>query len=75
MPNASQLVAALRGPILLIILGVLLAVDHAGGMRVLRTWPILIIAFGLLKLGEYALGEGAQRGDMGNMQGGGNAAL
>ncbi|MDX2270236.1 MAG: hypothetical protein NW208_19195 [Bryobacter sp.] len=57
MPINSQLIAALRGPILLMVFGTLLAVDYAGGMRVVRTWPILIIAFGLLKLLEFAVGN------------------
>lgn len=57
MPNNSQLIAALRGPILLMVFGTLLAVDYSGGMRVVRTWPILIITFGLLKLLEFAVGN------------------
>lgn len=55
-PNPSNLVAALRGPVVLITLGILLAIDHADGMRIVRTWPVLIIVFGLLKLGEFAAG-------------------
>lgn len=57
MPTKAQLVAALRGPVVLMTLGVLLAIDHNGGMRVVRTWPILIIVFGLLKLGEFAVAD------------------
>jgi hypothetical protein len=56
-PSTSQLIAALRGPIVLITLGILLAIDHSGGMRIVRTWPILIIVFGLLKLGEFAAND------------------
>lgn len=55
-PSLTNLVAALRGPVVLITLGILLAIDHADGMRIVRTWPILIIVFGLLKLGEFAAG-------------------
>jgi hypothetical protein len=46
---------AVRGPILLITLGTLFAIDHAGGFEFFRTWPILIIVFGLLKLLERAV--------------------
>ncbi len=56
-PTPGQLLGALRGPLILITLGTLLAIDHAGGLRIVRSWPILIIAFGLLKLAEFALGS------------------
>lgn len=48
----SDLIRAIRGPILLITLGTLLAVDHFGPVGFGRTWPILIIVFGLMKLLE-----------------------
>ncbi len=57
MPTSAQLIAALRGPLLLITLGVLLAIDHNEGMRLVRSWPVLIITFGLLKLAEFAVGS------------------
>lgn len=57
MLNRSQLIAAVRGPLMLITLGTLLAIDHAGGLRFNRTWPVLIITFGLLKLIEYVAGD------------------
>lgn len=38
---------------MLITLGTLLAIDHAGGIRFVRIWPVLIIVFGILKLAEY----------------------
>lgn len=52
--NNGSLAVAVRGPILLITLGVLFAIDYAGGMSVGRTWPALLIIFGLLKLAEHA---------------------
>jgi hypothetical protein len=55
----AGLIAAARGPLMLITLGTLMAVDHAGGLRFTRTWPILIIAFGVLKLAEYLMGDRA----------------
>jgi hypothetical protein len=54
--NADRtLASAVRGPILLITLGTLFAVDHFGSYTFDRTWPILIIVFGLMKLLERAL--------------------
>ena len=48
---------AIRGPIMLITLGSLVAIDYAGVYGFWRTWPILIIVFGLLKLLERASRE------------------
>ncbi len=50
--NASILISAIRGPILLITLGTLVAMDYFAGYRFSRTWPILIIVLGILKLVE-----------------------
>jgi len=47
-----NLVQAIRGPIMLILLGTLVAMDYFGVYGFSRTWPMLIIAFGLLKLLE-----------------------
>ncbi|HLJ14418.1 MAG TPA: hypothetical protein VKV15_07980 [Bryobacteraceae bacterium] len=53
--SSAALVHAIRGPILLITLGVLVAVDHFGGYSFGRTWPLLLIVFGLLALIEKTL--------------------
>jgi hypothetical protein len=50
--TSYNLVQAIRGPIMLILLGTLVAMDYFGVYGFSRTWPILIIAFGLLKLLE-----------------------
>lgn len=42
------------GPIMLITLGSLFAVEYNGGPSVSRTWPVLIIVAGLLKLAVFA---------------------
>jgi len=47
------LAGAVRGPLLLITLGVLLAVDHSGGQSFWRTWPVLLIVYGITKLIEF----------------------
>jgi hypothetical protein len=51
--NTGALLGAIRGPIILITLGVLFAIDHAGGYGFGRTWPALLIVMGLLKLVEH----------------------
>ncbi|HTP86924.1 MAG TPA: DUF5668 domain-containing protein [Bryobacteraceae bacterium] len=53
--SGATVMQAVRGPLLLITLGVLLAVDHLGPFPFWRTWPVLIIVFGLLKLMERAV--------------------
>ena len=52
-PNTVGLLNAIRGPVLLINLGVLFAIDYAGGVSVGRTWPALLIVVGLFKLAEH----------------------
>ena len=47
---------------MLITLGVLLSIDHFGTISFGRTWPVLLIVFGLFKL--------AQRSTAGNSIGG-----
>ncbi len=52
MNDASAFIQAIRGPLMLITLGALVAIDYAGIYGFWRTWPILIIVFGVLKLLE-----------------------
>lgn len=46
----------IRGPIMLITLGVLFAADQLGPYSFWRTWPVLVILFGVLKLLERLFG-------------------
>lgn len=55
----GTLVQAIRGPVLLIVLGALLAMDQNGFLSFGRTWPALLIVLGLFKLAEH-LGSKAQ---------------
>jgi cell wall-active antibiotic response 4TMS protein YvqF len=48
----APLIVAIRGPILLITLGGLFAMEQFDSFSFSRTWPILIIVFGVLKLLE-----------------------
>jgi Domain of unknown function (DUF5668) len=53
MNNRAPLFAqAIRGPILLITIGVLFAMHQAGVLHFSRTWPLIIITIGVLKLIE-----------------------
>ena len=50
---SASLLQAVRGPIMLITFGVLVAMDHVGyGLSFWRTWPLLFIVYGVLKLVE-----------------------
>ena len=53
--NDLSLIRAIRGPITLITVGVLVAMSQAGYFSFGRTWPVLLIIVGLFKLLEKAL--------------------
>ena len=55
----GNIMCAVRGPILMITLGVLLAIDQLGALSFGRTWPILLIEFGLFKLAERGISRQA----------------
>ena len=66
--NRNHILAAIRGPIVLITLGTLVAVDYAGGYSFARTWPVLVIVFGVLKLAERLFVKARNRaGGWGNV--------
>jgi len=50
--TSNSLIQAIRGPIMLITLGSLVAMDYFDMYGFSRTWPLLIIVFGVLKLLE-----------------------
>ena len=52
--NARQylLAQAVRGPILLITIGILFAMHQAGFVSFARTWPLILIVLGVMKLIE-----------------------
>lgn len=47
---------AIRGPILLITIGVLFAIHQAGILSFGRTWPLILIVLGIMKLLERMAG-------------------
>ena len=46
----TSLARAVRGPITLITVGCLFALDHFTAYRFTQTWPIILIVFGFLSL-------------------------
>lgn len=51
--TGSSLLQAIRGPLLLLTLGLLMAADQLDRVSFSRTWPVLLILFGLFKLAEH----------------------
>ncbi len=54
----TPLMVALRGPALMITLGVLFMGGFSGDLGFLRTWPVLIIVYGLMRLLERVFRSG-----------------
>ncbi|MCZ2148754.1 MAG: DUF5668 domain-containing protein [Bryobacterales bacterium] len=52
--QGRSLIAAIRGPILMITVGGLFAIDHAGLYSFSSTWPAILIVIGVMKLMERA---------------------
>ncbi len=57
--GATNLMGALTGPILLTTLGTLLTIDYMGSASIGRTWPVLLIVFGLCKILNYGSSRAA----------------
>ncbi len=54
MNNSYLLLRAVRGPLLLIALGVLTSLHRFQDVSFTKTWPVLLILLGILKLLERA---------------------
>lgn len=52
MTNNAALLGALRGPVVLIVLGILLTLHKFGDLSFWVSWPVLIIVMGVFKLLE-----------------------
>lgn len=48
----NNLIYAVRGPIMLITVGSLFALDTYGNLSFSRSWPVIIIVLGVMKLLE-----------------------
>jgi hypothetical protein len=53
--NERSLIVAIRGPVTLITLGVLFALNNFTEYRFHQTWPVLLIVFGLLSLARRGM--------------------
>jgi Domain of unknown function (DUF5668) len=62
--SSGDLIRAVRGPILLIVLGLLFVAEYFGGqLPFYKSWPVLLIVYGVLKLAEHlAPGNGTPAG-------------
>lgn len=69
MNRAQELMRAIRGPVMLITLGALLTADRFSAVPFTKTWPVLLIVLGLMKLLERtALAAPPQPGGDGRAQ-------
>lgn len=48
--QTASLIRAARGPLILITVGVLFAIDRFTPFRFSQTWPVLLIVIGVLRL-------------------------
>jgi len=62
MNTGNDLVRAVRGPIILITIGTLFALDHFSPYSFTQTWPVLLIVLGLLALAGRAARSGSTPG-------------
>jgi hypothetical protein len=62
MINSNELVRAVRGPIILITIGTLFALDHFTPWGFHQTWPVILIVIGLLTLVSRATRSGPPAG-------------
>jgi hypothetical protein len=53
----SNLLRALRGPVMMMTLGTILAFDHFTNFDFSDTWPLLLIVAGAMKLAEHMMGR------------------
>ncbi len=51
--SSGDMIRAVRGPILLIVLGLLFVAEYWSQVPFYKTWPVLLIVYGLLKLLEH----------------------
>jgi cell wall-active antibiotic response 4TMS protein YvqF len=62
MITGNELVRAVRGPIILITIGTLFALDHFTPWSFQQTWPVILIVVGLLTLIGRATRSGPTAG-------------
>jgi hypothetical protein len=62
MISSNELIRAVRGPIILITIGTLFALDHMTPYGFQQTWPVILIVVGLLTLAGRATRSGPTAG-------------
>jgi hypothetical protein len=62
MISSNELIRAVRGPIILITIGTLFALDHMTPYGFQQTWPVILIVIGLLTLIGRATRSGPTAG-------------
>lgn len=62
MITGNELIRAVRGPIILITVGTLFALDHFTPWGFHQTWPVILIVVGLLTLIGRATRSGPTAG-------------
>jgi len=62
MIAGNELVRAVRGPVILITIGTLFALDHFTPYGFQQTWPVILIVVGLLTLAGRATRPGPTAG-------------
>ena len=62
MATSNELIRAVRGPIILITLGVLFALDHFTPYSFEQTWPVILIVVGVLTLAARTSRTGSPSG-------------
>ncbi|MBI2680771.1 MAG: hypothetical protein HYX25_07170 [Candidatus Solibacter usitatus] len=72
MANSSEVIHAVRGPIILITIGILFALDNFTSYGFHQTWPVILIVVGVLTLLARASRTSSPSGPApGSTQGGG----
>jgi LiaI-LiaF-like transmembrane region len=64
MTSGSEFVRAVRGPIILITVGTLFALDHFTPWGFQQTWPVILIVVGLLAMVGRMTRPGSPAGGM-----------
>ena len=67
--NSADLIRALRGPVLMMTLGGILALDHFTQYGFGNTWPVLLIVLGIMILLERMARPGSNAGPLAPMGG------
>jgi hypothetical protein len=55
--DSAAFIRAIKGPVMMITVGALFALDNFTSLSFSRTWPVLLVVAGLLSLGKSAYGK------------------